>query len=68
MERGPHRNAVIVAIDRMLAERGIANEHGEPVQLDLFATPAEARLFKRRRGRPPSARAKPKWRHRKSLD
>lgn len=63
MQSRPHRNAVMIAIERMLVERGI-RDAGEPVQLDLFANPAEARLFKRRRGRPPTARAKRKWRHR----
>lgn len=63
MERRPHRNAVTVAIGRLLAERGFFD--AEPLrQPDLFATDDEARLFKRRRGRPPSARGKRKSRRR----
>lgn len=60
MERRPHRSAMEIQIKRLLAECGIDDR--EPVQLDLFASPAEARLIKRRRGRPRTARAKRKWR------
>jgi len=62
MERRPHRSAMSIAIGRMLAELG--TDTCKPVQLDLFASPADTPLFKRRRGRPPSARAKRKGRRR----
>jgi hypothetical protein len=62
MERRPHRSAMEIEIERLLAERGI-DDRG-PVQLDFFASPAEAQRFKRRRGRPPPARAKRKFRRR----
>ena len=65
MRRGRHRNALGLAIEDALAD---AIRRGaivvEPVSFDLFASPAEARLFKRRRGRPPTAHAKSK-RHRR---
>ena len=67
MECRAHRNALTVAIGRFLVERGLLDAEDPLRQPDLFATDAEARLFKRRRGRPPSARAKRKWRHRKPL-
>ncbi|MBV8889013.1 MAG: hypothetical protein JO305_05025 [Alphaproteobacteria bacterium] len=71
MQKRPHRSAMELAIGQLLMEwqaeaieRGIIANPDEPAQLDLFATPTEARLFKRGRGRPPWAARAPKWRRR----
>jgi hypothetical protein len=55
-----HRSVRSQAIRLWHAEAG-AIELGIGEQLDLFASPEKARLFKRRRGRPPTARAKRKY-------
>lgn len=58
-----HRNALGLAIEALLRERGFFDRE-EPAQLDLFLSPAEAARPKQRRGRPRTARAPRKSRRR----